>query len=76
MLAGEKGAGLDEKCGYYGEKIVLFAQALGLNTCWVALTYSKGKAANVKKKFDNSGKCNTLKVVRRGDQKVQENGSV
>ena len=33
-------------------------------------------AANVKKKFDNSGKCNTLKVVRRGDQKVQEHGSV
>ena len=32
--------------------------------------------ANVKKKFDNSGKCNTLKVVRRGDQKVQEHGSV
>ena len=45
MLAGEKGSGLDEKCGYYGEKIVLFVQALGLNTCWVALTYSKGKAA-------------------------------
>lgn len=45
MLAGEKGSGLDEKCGYYGEKIVLFAQTLGLNTCWVALTYSKGKAA-------------------------------
>ena len=32
--------------------------------------------ANVKKKIDNSGKCNTLKVVQRGDQKVQENGNV
>jgi len=32
--------------------------------------------ANVKKKIDNSGKCNTLKVVRRGDQKVQEHRSV
>ena len=29
---------LDEKCGYYGEKLVLKAQELGLNTCWVALT--------------------------------------
>lgn len=29
--------------GYYGEKLVLEAQALGLSTCWVALTYSKRK---------------------------------
>ena len=32
---------LDEKCGYYGERLVLLAQQLGLNTCWVALTYKK-----------------------------------
>ena len=29
------------KAGYYGEKIVLLAQELGLNTCWTALTFSK-----------------------------------
>lgn len=34
---------LDEKAGYYGQKIVLKAQMLGLNTCWVAGTYGKGK---------------------------------
>lgn len=27
-----------EKAGYYGEKIVLKCQELGLNTCWVAPT--------------------------------------
>lgn len=32
----------DENVGYYGERLVLFAQQLGLNTCWVAATYSKG----------------------------------
>ena len=32
---------LDESIGYYGEKLVLEAQMLGLNTCWVALTYKK-----------------------------------
>lgn len=32
---------LQEKAGYYGERIVLKAQELGLNTCWVALTYNK-----------------------------------
>lgn len=40
-LVGPKGADLDEKCGYYGERLVLKAQALGLNTCWVAMSYSK-----------------------------------
>lgn len=44
-LIGPKGSELDEKGGYYGEKLVLAAQCLGLNTCWVALTYSKGKIA-------------------------------
>lgn len=44
-VVGRKGSGLDEKCGYYGEKVVLKAQQLGLNTCWVALTYSKIKTA-------------------------------
>ena len=34
---------LDQKCGYYGQKLVLVAQTLGLNTCWVAGTYGKGK---------------------------------
>ncbi|MBQ7187077.1 MAG: nitroreductase [Ruminococcus sp.] len=36
-------ADLDERAGYYGERIVLEAQMLGLNTCWVAGTYGKGK---------------------------------
>lgn len=40
-LVGRKDRQLDEKCGYYGEKIVLAAQALGLNTCWVGLTFKK-----------------------------------
>ena len=33
----------DFLCGYYGQKLVLEAQMLGLNTCWVAGTYGKGK---------------------------------
>ena len=31
---------LDERIGYYGEKIVILAQQLGLNTCWAG-TYNK-----------------------------------
>ena len=33
----------DEEIGYYGQRLSLYAQQLGLNTCWVALTYKKGK---------------------------------
>lgn len=40
-LVGPKGKELAEKCGYYGERLVLKCQQLGLNTCWVALSYSK-----------------------------------
>ena len=40
-LVGKKGAETEEKIGYYGEKIVLRAQQLGLNTCWVAMTFKK-----------------------------------
>ena len=41
VMAGKKADDLDERVGYYGEHLVLLAQALGLNTCWVGLSYSK-----------------------------------
>ena len=43
-LVGKKTPDLEEKCGYYGERLVLKAQQLGLNTCWVGMSYSRGKA--------------------------------
>ena len=39
--------GMDEAAGYYGERVVLKAQELGINSCWVALTFKKGKAQGV-----------------------------
>lgn len=42
-LAGPRGS--EEACGYYGEQVVLQAQMLGLNSCWVGLTYKKIPAA-------------------------------
>lgn len=41
VMAGKKADDLDERVGYYGEYLVLLAQTLGLNTCWVGLSYSK-----------------------------------
>lgn len=43
-MVGKNSKDLQEKVGYFGERLVLFSQTLGLNTCWVALTYNKSKA--------------------------------
>ncbi len=41
MVVGKKSDSLEYRAGYYGEKLVLFAQSIGLNTCCVGLTYKK-----------------------------------
>ncbi len=41
VMAARKGADWEEKIGYFGETLVLLAQTLGLNSCWVGLTYKK-----------------------------------
>ena len=40
-FVGPKGS--DEKIGYYGERLVLKATQLGLDSCWVAMSFRKGK---------------------------------
>ena len=39
VMAGPQGK--DKEVGYYGEELVILSQQLGLNTCWVALTYNR-----------------------------------
>lgn len=41
VMVGKKTDDLDERIGYYGEQLVIYAQTLGLNTCWVGLSYTK-----------------------------------
>lgn len=41
VMVGKKSKDLDERIGYYGEHLVLLAQTLGLNSCWVGLSYRK-----------------------------------
>jgi nitroreductase len=41
VMAGPKGKETEQKIGFCGEELVLLAQTLGLNTCWVGLTYKK-----------------------------------
>lgn len=43
-LVGKKSPKLEEQLGYCGEQLVLKAQELGMNTCWVAMTHGKSKA--------------------------------
>lgn len=44
-IVGDKNRKMDEVSGYFGEKVVIKAQSLGLNSCWVALTFDKIKNA-------------------------------
>lgn len=43
-LVGKKSPDLNEELGWYGERLTLLATMLGLDSCWVAVTYSKGEA--------------------------------
>ena len=45
---GPDDATLEQRIGYYGEKLVLFAQEIGLNTCWAGIFNKKNIGAEVK----------------------------
>ena len=44
---GPDDATLEQRIGYYGEQLVLFAQELGLNTCWTGMFNKKTIPAEV-----------------------------
>ncbi len=41
LLSGKPADDLEERVGYFGERLVLYLQQLGLNSCWVGLTYNR-----------------------------------
>ncbi len=41
VISGKKSDDLFERAGYFGQSLALFAQTLGLNSCFVAVTFSK-----------------------------------
>lgn len=43
VMAGKGSKDLDEKLGYSGADLMLYAQTLGLNTWWVGGTFNRGK---------------------------------
>ncbi len=72
ILAGYKGDDIDERCGYYGEKIVIKAQQYGLNTCWTALTFNKNM---VKKRLNPQEKlCMVIALGYGENQGVPHQG--
>ncbi len=44
---GKDDQSLDQRVGYYGEKLVLYAQTLGLNTCWTGTFNRKNISADI-----------------------------
>lgn len=69
IMAGRKAADLDERIGYYGEQIVLLAQTLGLNTCWVGLTYRK---VNETFKLNDGEKVACVIALGYGEDKYRQ----
>ena len=63
-MIGKNGDLLEEKIGYNGEKIVLLAQELGLNTCWVGGTYKKNA---VRAKIENDEKLVCVIAIGYGE---------
>lgn len=45
IVVGKKSESLEYRAGYFGEKLVIYAQSIGLSTCFVGLTYKKVKGA-------------------------------
>ena len=39
---------VEERVGYFGERVVLFAQTLGLNTCWAGTYNAKNVPADIR----------------------------
>ena len=48
-MVGKQSPSLQENLGYEGERLVLLAQTLGLNTCWVGGTFSRNRNVDVNK---------------------------
>lgn len=48
-MVGKQFPSLQENLGYEGERLVLLAQTLGLNTCWVGGTFSRNRNVDVNK---------------------------
>lgn len=48
-MVGHQSPLLQENLGYEGERLVLLAQTLGLNTCWVGGTFSKNHNVRVER---------------------------
>lgn len=53
VILQDKNENLEVEAGYFGERLVLKLEELGLNSCWVGLTYSKSK---IKEKLEKCKK--------------------
>lgn len=63
VLAGKNMANIEEKLGYCGTDVMLFAQTLGLNSWWVGGTFSK---KGVKKNVDSTDIEKIIGVIAIG----------
>lgn len=58
-----------ERCGYYGERLILDAELLGLGTCWVGGTYSAKECAVHLNQKEHLYCVITVGVVKKRDMR-------
>lgn len=73
-LVGEKSRDLDERVGWFGERLALYAQTLGLSTCWVGGTYS-ARAVREAAKLDKGEKLVAILAVGCGAERGEAHES-
>lgn len=72
MVVGRESATLEYRAGYYGEELVIYAQSLGLSTCFVGLTYKKIDGAFKVGTDERALLCIALGYAAPGDVRVHK----
>lgn len=72
-LIGRKNDKLNEICGYCGEQLVLLAAQLGLDSCWVAMSYAKVKNAYTIAKGRSCAALSLSATERRTEHLIKAN---
>jgi hypothetical protein len=68
VLTGKNTPDVDEKLGYCGIDVALFAQTLGLNSWWVGGTFSKKKVSRIAGVSDNEKMTGVIAIGYGAEQ--------
>ncbi len=71
-VSGPESEDLNWKAGYYGEQAVLYAQTLGLNTCWALMAKKSGQTGGMRNVINISVGYGETQGVPHKDKPVEK----